>query len=100
MNNVKEVDDIQDVYVSEIDDNEYNVVMHNDDITPFDFVIMVLTIVFNYSQEQAVEMAFFIHKNGKKVVATTSIEEAYKKCAAVDVLNEEFNMLLQVTVES
>ena len=81
------------------DESFYNVIMHNDDITPFDYVIAVLNQIFGYDIAEGLQIAMHIHQNGKAVVATTSMKEAYEKSDAVEAMNEMFGMMLQTTVE-
>lgn len=82
-----------------IDDSYYNVVLFNDDITPFEYVILVLGILFGYPPEEGYDIALHIHRNGKGVVATLSLEEAYAKLEQLDSLNDESGFLLQGDVE-
>ena len=82
-----------------IDDSFYNVVMFNDDVTPFEYVIAVLNEVFGYPVEEGLAIAIHIHQNGKAIIATTSMQEAYKKVEAVDTMNEQYGFLLQTNVE-
>jgi ATP-dependent Clp protease adaptor protein ClpS len=81
------------------DDSVYNVVMHNDDFTPFEYVIVVLATVFGYDPEQGLNIAMHIDSNGSAIVATTSMEAAYAKVDSVNQLNEQYGFLLQTTVE-
>lgn len=82
-----------------VDDTPYNVVMFNDDVTPFDYVIAVLNQIFRYSVIESVELAIHIHENGKEIVATLPMQEAYGKIEAVDQMNQMFGFLLQTNVE-
>ena len=82
-----------------IDDSFYNVVLFNDDVTPFEYLIMVLNRLFGKSIEEGVQISMHIHQNGKGVVATLSLEEAYAKLEQLDVLNDTFGFILQGDVE-
>jgi ATP-dependent Clp protease adaptor protein ClpS len=82
-----------------IDDSEYNVILYNDNVTPFDFVIAVLMSVFDYDVRQAMQITLHVHENNSAIVATTSMEVAYEKVDAVEALNEQFGFLLQTGVE-
>ena len=84
---------------SVIDDEFYNVIMFNDDVTPFEYVIVVLNVLFDYEVEEGFAIAMHIHQNGKAIVATLPMKEAYERVDAVDAMNEEYCMLLQTTVE-
>jgi len=54
----------------------YRVLIHNDDITPFDFVIGVLQSVFALSGRDAVAVTTRAHVTGIAYVTTLSYEEA------------------------
>lgn len=55
----------------------YKVVLHNDDYTPMDFVIDVLSRFFNMQYEKASEVMLQVHYEGKAVcgVFTAGIAE-------------------------
>jgi ATP-dependent Clp protease adaptor protein ClpS len=53
-----------------------NVLIHNDDVTPFDFVIHTLSSVFMLSDELAEHIAATAHDNGVAVVAIRPRAEA------------------------
>lgn len=57
----------------------YNVIMHNDNFTPMDFVVSVLTTVFAKSTVEAQEITTYIHEKGKAIVGTYSQEVAEQK---------------------
>ena len=100
MSNTKERT-IEEINLSDsfVDDSVYNVVMHNDDFTPFEYVVVVLATVFGYDPEQGLNIAMHIHRNGSAIVATTSMVAAYEKVDRVNQLNEQYGFLLQTTVE-
>lgn len=93
---VKTVISIDD---SVVDDQFFNVIMYNDDVTPFEYVILVLSMLFEYAPEEGLKIAFHIHENGKAIIATLPMKEAYEKVDAVDQMNESFGFLLQTDVE-
>jgi ATP-dependent Clp protease adaptor protein ClpS len=84
---------------SVVDDQFFNVIMYNDDVTPFEYVILVLSMLFNYAPSEGLKIAMHIHENEKAIIATLPMKEAYEKVNAVDALNEEFGFLLQTDVE-
>ncbi len=49
---------------------KWNVIMHNDDVTPFPFVEEVLTVVFGKTKDEASRIALYIHCNGKDIIGT------------------------------
>jgi len=60
--------------------NKYNVVMLNDDVTPMDFVIQILIVIFKHDNERSKEIMLDIHEKGRAVVGTYSYEVAEQKC--------------------
>lgn len=82
-----------------IDDSFYNVIMHNDPKTWFEYVEWILNEVFNYNDVEAEKIALYIHKHGQAIVATCSESVAYEKMELVNTFNEIFEQCLQVSVE-
>lgn len=54
----------------------YKVFIHNDDITPMEFVVHVLTTIFTLPHKQAVRVMFEAHTTGVAFVAAYSLEQA------------------------
>lgn len=54
----------------------WRVIVHNDDVTPFDFVINVLTSIFKLSAEIAEHVAMTAHVTGRAHVVTRPKREA------------------------
>lgn len=50
--------------------SKYNVIMHNDDYTTMDFVVMVLKQVFCKSPEEAERLMMKVHQEGQAIVGT------------------------------
>lgn len=59
--------------------SRYHVVMHNDDVTPFDFVIQILMEHFQKSLEEAQALAMSVHKTGRGICGTYSYDIATTK---------------------
>lgn len=59
----------------------FNVVMHNDDYTPMEFVTNVLTDVFNKNRETAIVIMMDVHRKGKGIAGTYTREIAEAKSA-------------------
>ncbi len=57
----------------------YRVLIHNDDITPMDFVVHVLKTYFYLSNEKAAEIMFTAHVYGTAYVQTLAKSEAEKR---------------------
>jgi ATP-dependent Clp protease adaptor protein ClpS len=62
--------------VAEDTGEKANVIIHNDDVTPFDFVMAVLSGVFHLSGRQAYAVTLRAHVTGSAYVVTLSFEEA------------------------
>ena len=54
----------------------YRILIHNDDVTPFDFVIAVLRGIFELSGREAVAVTTRAHVTGMAYVMTLAYEEA------------------------
>lgn len=57
----------------------YYVVMHNDDTTPFDFVIDVLVELYRHDEQTAADLANKIHIEQKAIVGMYNLEIAEQK---------------------
>jgi ATP-dependent Clp protease adaptor protein ClpS len=55
------------------------VFIHNDDITPFDFVIIILQRIFQLKPLTAEHVAFMAHTGGLAYVVTLPCPEAHKR---------------------
>lgn len=77
----------------------YKVIMHNDDVTTMEFVVMVLTDVFYKSEEEAERLMLEIHYNGSAVVGKYTWDIACTKQQRVQLLAAQENFPLKVTIE-
>jgi len=82
-----------------IDESQYLIVMHNDDITTFDFVIKVLNEVFDYNVREAALMAMYIDEHGQSVITMLPKEEAVEKLNVVENYNIRYDEMLSCTIE-
>jgi ATP-dependent Clp protease adaptor protein ClpS len=57
----------------------YRVIIHNDDVTPMDFVLIILHSVFRLSSPHAVQVMYTAHYQGKAFVQTLPKAEAQKR---------------------
>ena len=57
----------------------YHVIIHNDDVTPMDFVVMVLTSIFMLGTDTATDVMFKAHVFGMAYVQTLPKTEAEKR---------------------
>lgn len=57
----------------------YRVIIHNDDVTPMDFVTHILVSIFSLGYPEAVEIMLTAHNKGQAVVQILSKAEAEKR---------------------
>lgn len=57
----------------------FNVILHNDEKTSMEFVILVLMSIFQKSLEDATALMFNIHETGKGIAGTYTNEIATQK---------------------
>lgn len=72
----------------------YNVILHNDDVTTFDFVILVLMEIFNKNQEDATALTIQIHEQGTAIAGTYPYEVAITKKQITDINSKRNNFPL------
>src|SRR5512140_1342633 len=57
----------------------YRVIVHNDDVTPMEFVTHILVTVFFIPEENAITIMYTAHLNGSAYVQTLPKPEAQKR---------------------
>jgi ATP-dependent Clp protease adaptor protein ClpS len=57
----------------------YRVIIHNDDVTPMDFVVHVLNTIFMLLPPDAVKVMYLAHYQGKAIVQILPKSEAEKR---------------------
>lgn len=78
---------------------QYNVVFHNDDFTPMDFVVSVLRSVFRKKDAEAEALMIKVHKEGSAIVGTYTLDIAASKASRTIRMARNENYPLSVTVE-
>ena len=78
---------------------QYKVIIHNDDFTTMDFVVMILKVVFFLSEENAQALMLKVHHSGKAVVGTYSYDLAVSKVQKATSMAREKGYPLRLTVE-
>ena len=78
-NHIKDYDDPkrkyeEDVLVLDDTDEVYKLVLHNDDIHTFDYVIDYLIEICKHTLEQAEQCTMLVHFKGKCTVKTGSLD--------------------------
>jgi ATP-dependent Clp protease adaptor protein ClpS len=61
----------------------YQIVVWNDEVNTFEWVIVTLMEVCGHSEEQAEQCALLIHTQGKYAVKNGSFKELKPKCEAI-----------------
>lgn len=77
----------------------WKVVLLNDDTTPMDFVIGVLTEIFKHTQETAKEITLEIHNTGSGIAGVYSFEIAEVKAVEATQLARSNGFPLQIKME-
>lgn len=54
----------------------YKVFVHNDDVTPMEFVVYILVTIFSLQHKPAVQVMFEAHQRGLALVGAYSLEQA------------------------
>jgi ATP-dependent Clp protease adaptor protein ClpS len=57
----------------------YRVIIHNDDVTPMDFVLYILMTVFQLNNLHAVQVMYTAHHHGSAYVQTLPRPEAVRR---------------------
>lgn len=71
----------------------YNLIIWNDEVNTFEWVIETLIEICGHSQEQAEQSAMLIHYKGKYAVKTGSYEILKPQCEAIN------DRLINATIE-
>jgi ATP-dependent Clp protease adaptor protein ClpS len=77
----------------------YKVLIHNDDFTTMEFVVLVLTNVFNRSEGEAFRIMLQVHVEGIGVAGVYTYEIAQMKAEKATGLARESEFPLLFTVE-
>ena len=71
----------EEVVVLEKEVNQHQIVLHNDEVNTFDFVINSLINVCEHTEEQAEQCTWLVHFNGKCTVKTGELKELEPRCS-------------------
>lgn len=78
---------------------QFHVLLHNDDYTTMEFVVLVLITVFHHTHEEAVQIMLAVHQEGVGVAGTYSLELAEAKADKVMRMAREQEFPLRASVE-
>lgn len=77
---------------------QYEVIMHNDDITTMEFVVHVLRTVFFKSADEATNLMLDVHEKGAAVVGVYTFDTAVSKAHKATMMAGEEGFPLRLTV--
>lgn len=77
----------------------YKVIIHNDDFTTMDFVVMVLMKVFHKSQAEAEQLMLQVHHSDQAVVGIYSYDVAQSKIQRATMMAREEGFPLRLTCQ-
>lgn len=79
----------------------YKVIVMNDDQTPMEWVISILTTIFKHTQSQAEQLTLTIHSEGSAIAGIYSYEIAEQKSVEATMLsrNNGFPLAMKLEVE-
>ncbi|MDF0715989.1 ATP-dependent Clp protease adaptor ClpS [Muricauda sp. 334s03] len=73
--------ELEDVLLEEETTNEHEIVLFNDDVNTFDYVIETLIKVCEHTPEQAEQCSLIVHYKGKCTVKTGEYSFLKPKCS-------------------
>lgn len=77
---------------------KYNVIFHNDDFTPMDFVTLILKHIFYKSDIEAETLMLKVHNEGKAIVGTYTYDIAITKATSATNISRKNGFPLRITV--
>lgn len=77
----------------------YKVIMHNDDYTTMEFVVFILTTVFNKKVEEANRIMLDVHQIGRGIAGIYPYDIAVTKVSTAMSAAEEEGFPFKLTIE-
>jgi len=71
----------EEVDVLEKEVNQHEIVLHNDDVNTFDFVMDSLIDICEHTLEQAEQCTLLVHYKGKCTVKTGELKDLQSRCS-------------------
>jgi ATP-dependent Clp protease adaptor protein ClpS len=90
MSNTEVINRIEEVVKFKVP-KMYKVILHNDETTTFDFVLLVLTQIFHKTVEDAIEVTTGIHVDGQGIAGSPYTREIAEEKANETVLLSRAN---------
>lgn len=95
MSRIKEATDIAIEEKESIKEpSKYDVIVHNNEQTSYDEVIIILSNAFELTYQQALDLANAVHTNGKGRCGTYSREVAEMKLVLVSTIKESLAQIV------
>ena len=88
-----------DIDIEEALEPPYKVFIHNDDVTPYEFVIIILQRIFQLTSLEAEHVTFIAHTSGIAYVGTFSRTEAQKRVGKAQFAASLEGFPLQFSIE-
>jgi len=79
MSTKEKIQEVVDILEKEV--NQHEIVLHNDEVNTFDFVIDSLIDVCEHSVEQAEQCTWLVHYKGKCTVKTGEFKDLEPRCS-------------------
>ncbi|WP_024993774.1 ATP-dependent Clp protease adaptor ClpS [Phocaeicola paurosaccharolyticus] len=79
--------------------SRYSVILHNDDFTTMEFVVLILTTIFGKTEGEANEIMIQVHKDGKGIAGVYSFDIAHSKANKASKKARDNGFPLKLTVE-
>lgn len=79
----REIQEESDVLLLEKETHKYQIILHNDDVNTFDWVIDALVDICEHTPMQAEQCAMIVHYKGKCDVKTGELKDLQPRCTAL-----------------
>lgn len=79
-------------------DNNYILILHNDKVTPMDYVIIALMTIFGKDEQESDRLMRHAHHNGSAIIETVDYHSGKAKLEALKLLNMIMGFDLNVTM--
>jgi ATP-dependent Clp protease adaptor protein ClpS len=74
---------LEELLLEEVTVKQHEIVLFNDDVNTFDFVIETLIKVCDHTPEQAEQCSLIVHYNGKCTVKTGEYTDLKPRCSSL-----------------
>lgn len=75
------------------------IIIFNDDVTPFEFVIYLLIAIFKHDEQKCTQIAFDAHTKGREICYTGSKEVCELRLEQGNELINAYNQVLKLQME-